>query len=313
MIRRILGETIARTGAPFLFAFGGDAARLDGILVDFSKGIGCGLEGVSGEHLETFERAIVWNRRSFFREGYAFALAALAALRGRGNAEAHNRGIEPFRMMHYTGYGFWNGCAETLPLPVLTENAADWTDVEDYPLFYPFYVGGRSFGRLVRAKSVTAELVRSFEKEATPALVQAAWHGAGRALWFRAAGQPEKLVEMLNVYGPAAQPMLIGLGFAMTYTQIATPENALQSLRSMPQPMQHDLHVGGGVALAALIHEMTTEEGRIHSLYGATELGPHLADALEAERITPRNADWYAAFNANMAQRPGRVAHHAAS
>jgi hypothetical protein len=204
--------------------------------------------------------------------------------------------------MHYTGYGFWNGCAETLPAPVLTEDAAAWTGVDDYPLLYPFLVGGRSFGRLVRAKTITSDLIRSYERERQPMLVDAAWHGAGRALWFRAPGEPDALLQMLHAYAPAVPAMTIGLGFAMTYTQIATPDRALQALRSMPAPLQHELRSGAGIALAALIHEMSSEEDRIHSLYRGTELAPFLADALEAERVTPKDANWYAAFNDNLAR-----------
>lgn len=302
MIRRQLGAACARLGAPALFTLHGDSARLQPILVDFSSGIGCGLEGVGADELQSQEDAIIWYRRSFFREGYALALAARTAFLNTGSPETRNRARTPFRMMHYTGYGFWNGCAETLPLPRLAESGAMWANVDDYAMFYPFLVGGRSFGRVIRAGAVTVELIRSYEREATPALMEAAWHGLGRGFWFREPGRPEQLLDLLAVYPPARDALLIGLGFAMTYTQISTPAVVLQTLRSMPADMALNLRIGGGIALAALVHEIPEEGTRIHASYDATELGSHFADAIEAERVTPRDKDWYERFNANLAR-----------
>ena len=303
MIRRKLGQWLSRTGAPVLFAFDSNISIFDGILDDFCHGIGCGLEGISSDELSRIEREVVWHRRSFFREGYAFALAGLT--RRRGNPERRNRGIAPFRMMHYTGYGFWNGCvAGALRV---REHADVWTGVSDYPRFYPFLVGGRSFGQVVRAKAVTHALIRSFEGEAQPSLTEAAWHGVGRALWFRSASRPDILAEVLGLYPPAAKPMSLGLGFAMTYTQLSSPASVAQSIRSMPLGLRHDLRVGGGVALAALAFEMPEQEDRVRTLFQSGELGPYLEDAVAAEQRSGADGNWYATFNRELARAPIRT------
>src|SRR5205823_1103234 len=117
------------------------------------------------------------------------------------------------------------------------------------------------------ARRITRELLASFEGESTPALTEAAWHGCGRGIWFRAAAVPETLIDYLMMYPPATKAMTVGLGVAMTFTQIAAPDVVLRSIESMPDRFREDLLVGAGVALATLIHENPREEPRVRSLY----------------------------------------------
>src|SRR5216683_414771 len=97
---------------------GPDARILDSIVVDFKRGILCGTAGMPAEILTEHEAATAWERRDFFREGYALGLAALHALTfSRGNPERRNRHPHNFRIMHYTGYGVWNAFAGMVGLP----------------------------------------------------------------------------------------------------------------------------------------------------------------------------------------------------
>jgi hypothetical protein len=185
MVRRSLARTFVRTGTPLLFHPGGRTEILAPIFEAFARGIGCGVEGVSGDELRREQDLVDWDRRVFFREGYGFGICSVHAMtRHATNPESRNRGGSDYRIMHYTGYGFWNGVASTLGLRGVPEEASAWADVPDYNRLHPFIVGGRSFALIARTKTVTPELIASFERESSPpSLIEAAWHGCGRGIW----------------------------------------------------------------------------------------------------------------------------------
>jgi hypothetical protein len=167
--------------------------------------------------------------------------------------------------------------------------------VADYDRFYPFLVGGRSFARALRARAVTPEFLKRFESEATAIFTEAAWHGVGRALWFRSAANPKSLTEALLAYPPATTALTFGLGVAMTFTQIATPAAVARSMASMPERFRANLMIGGSLTLLAMINESPGEEHRIRSLH-AGGLVSRLDAAVAAMAGLPFDADWYAAF-----------------
>jgi hypothetical protein len=300
MLRRALVSNFLRSGTSVLFHPGGRTEILAPIFDAFAHGIGCGVEGVSSAELQRQQDRVDWNRRVFFREGYGFGIFATHAMTGHAsNAESRNRDGTTYRIMHYTGYGFWNGVASTLGLRRISEEPSAWTDVADYTRFGPFMVGGRSFALIARARTVTRELIAGFEGEASPTMTLAAWHGCGRGIWFRAAGAPEPLLQFLTLHPPAAAAMTVGLGVAMAFTQIATPDAVLHSIESMPPRFHDDLAIGAAVALATMIHEDPREEPRVRSLYAGT-LGSRVDDVLAAVRDYADDATWYSTFRERL-------------
>jgi Protein of unknown function (DUF1702) len=295
VLRRWLAQAGVQAGTPWLFHAGGDVAILQPIFRAFARGIGCGVEGVSSDGLQRQQERVEWDRRPFFREGYGFGLCAAEAMTRGGNPDVRTRGGAAYRMMQYTGYGFWNGFAATLGLRRISEDAAAWADVADYPQLHPFIVGGRSFAGVARAARVTRELLESFEHEATPTLTAAAWHGCGRGLWFRAAAAPDALVGLLTTYPPATTALTLGLGVAMSFTQIASPAAVVRSIESMPERFHEHLRRGASIALAAMVHDDPGEERRIRSLHAAT-LGSYLDDTMAATEHLAVDRDWYGAF-----------------
>ncbi len=191
-LTRAVLRSAMRAGTGVLFHPGGDVRLLAPIFTDFGRGAACGMDGISSDGLTREHDQTAWQRRIFFREGYAFGNAlAHAVTRQSGNPEGRNRATADYRIMQYTGYGFWNGFARSLRLPVVDEQPAAWGDVADYPALRPFLAGGRSFALMVRTRTITPALLQSFEREATPALAKAAWHGCGRALWFSRRQRPD--------------------------------------------------------------------------------------------------------------------------
>src|SRR5438105_3173928 len=90
--RHYLGATMSAILDRFASRNRGPATDIvDGVYVDFKRGIRCGTAGAS-EHVLAYEAAATaWERRDFFREGYALGLAAVHALTlARGNPEQSN-------------------------------------------------------------------------------------------------------------------------------------------------------------------------------------------------------------------------------
>ena len=311
MLRRTLVSALIRHGTPVLFHPGGRTDILAPIFDAFARGIGGGVEGVSAAELRRQQDAVEWDRRVFFREGYGFGLFATHALTGHSsNAERRNRDTSGYRIMHYTGYGFWNGVAATLKLRRIPEDPSAWTDVPDFTRLSPFMVGGRAFGLVARVRTVTPEVLAAFEGESSRPLTEAGWHGCGRGIWFRAAATPHRLLDYLSIYPPASASMTFGLGVAMCFTQIATPDAVLRSIESMPARLHDDLLTGAAVALATQIHEDDREEPRLRSLYGGA-LGARLDDVLAAVRDVPDDRTWYASFLDRLATGPVHAHAHA--
>jgi hypothetical protein len=274
---------------------------LDGIVVDFKRGIVCGVMDVAADVLAREEAATGWDRRDFFREGYALGLAALHALTlSRGNPEARNQAPYSFRIMHYTGYGFWNAFAKKARLPRIPNQPSSWAGVPDYTHFRPFITGGEAFGRLVLTRKVTPRFLSDFEARDDPVSTLAAWHGCGRALWFRWTGDVGVLMSLLYAYPPATVSLAVGLGMAITFTQIAYPNAVGATIGCFSAGLRRYLATGAGVALAGMVTDNPAERARVFALYG----GPLHADfeaalvAAERARVQTETApeNWYAAF-----------------
>src|SRR5262249_43460645 len=103
---------------------------------------------------------------------------------------------------------------------------------------------------------------------------------------------------------PATSALALGLGMAITFTQIGSPERVQRSMREFP-PLFHDLLVqGGGVALAGMINENPRESERVYALYTG-DLRRRADEALQAAeeaRIETQSMPerWYERFFARL-------------
>jgi hypothetical protein len=164
--------------------------------------------------------------------------------------------------------------------------------------------GGDAFGQLVLKRHITSTFLRSFERLSGPAAIEAAWHGCGRASWFRWTGGTEALVALLQSYPPATTAIALGLGMAITFTQIGAPDRVQASILDFP-PTFHDLLTqGAGVALAGMVVENPRESERVYTLYTG-DLRRRVDEALEAAeeaRIATLSAPerWYGSFFARL-------------
>jgi hypothetical protein len=280
---------------------GPDARILDSIVVDFKRGILCGTAGMPAEILTEHEAATAWERRDFFREGYALGLAALHALTfSRGNPERRNRHPHNFRIMHYTGYGVWNAFAGMVGLPRISNDPNCWLDVPDFARYRLFMAGGDAYGKVVMKRCITAKFFQNFERTTDRTATQAAWHGCGRALWFCWTGDTHALVSLLRLYPPATSALAMGLGTAITFTQIGAPDRVQASIHGFPTFFHDLLAQGSGMALGGMIVENPAVSDRVYALYSGDlrrRLDETLQAAEEARIATLSSPErWYGTF-----------------
>src|SRR5262249_4493704 len=157
--------------------------------------------------------------------------------------------------------------------------------------------GGDAFCRTLLQQRVSPDFFRSFEQAADPLSTIAAWHGCGRALWFCWTGDSEMLTSVLQSYAPASTALSLGLGMAITFTQIASPDRGLRSIDGFPTSLHDLLMQACAVTVAILIEENPLERDRLHALY-AGALGGCLDDVMHAVKETHGRAEastprWY--------------------
>jgi hypothetical protein len=209
------------------------------------------------------EASVPWTRRPFFWEGHAFGGAAQSACRlSRACTDA--RYFAPgFRFMFFTGLGFWNAVAAHYFLPEVSLAPERWS-VSDFASGGPFIAGGLSFGAVALEgrleMSVLDRLERLDSSPGRPGPVQvssvASWWrrglalGAGRALWFLHMNDYPRIGEILDGAGNDAEDLALGLGVAMTYTQLGQPLEILEGLEHLRAPLRRAAMRGAHACLA---------------------------------------------------------------
>lgn len=267
------------------------------LMTHFEQGILNGIRQAPGDEVLADQARVPWSYRDFYREGYALGLAAIHACRfARGNPDRRHA-LADFRIMHFTGYGFYVAIAEQYRLPRISLTADRWRGVPDYDRFHPFLTGGYTFGKTAFAPELDARFFRRFEDPAPyPAHAQAAWHGCGRALWFRFTHNLPRLIETLEAYPPARRHLTYGLGMAMTFTQIAEPRQVNADIESFPPEYRELLRRGAGTALAGMLKDHPASATEVHRLYPG-ELGTYLARGMAAgEAAASAGGDWYPTY-----------------
>src|ERR1044071_4713253 len=88
-----------------------DKVLVEGVYEHFLRGITAGLSGTDGAKLAAIEESVPWAKRLFFWEGNAFGLCAMHASLGRSGNPFKNYRAPGFRLMFWTGLGFWNGAS----------------------------------------------------------------------------------------------------------------------------------------------------------------------------------------------------------
>lgn len=235
---------------------------------------------------------IPWHRRPFFWEGVAFGRAGRHSVRpGRWRPEPAGDGA--YRAMHYTGYGMWSGVAGGLALPSVPVTADHWRAVSDHSRLSPLIAGGTAFALVAHTGRFDSARLHNAVPRGQPDIWRTAtWHGSGRALWFLYMNNVEPLVALLDAHPQIRTELLEGLGMAITFTNIASPEAGRGWIRQFPGTDQPALWRGCGICLNALVEDDPDNAARVAAI-DIEEFRAARDAGARASSVVPRGPEWY--------------------
>ena len=228
-----------------------DPVLVQDVYACFRKGITAGLSGADGERLEALEAGVMWERRLFFWEGYAFGLCCQHAVLAHSGNPFKRYPAPGFRFMFWTGLGFWNGAYR--PMPSVSLGPPLWADVPEFDEEYPLILGGSSFAVTAQMASVDQARLEDIPGIRDAADLDGIYLGVGRAIWFLYTRNHAKLAAVLDAHPDHARDIARGLGVAITLTQLGTPERVLSEFAALPSAYWPHLLAGSMMAFACLL------------------------------------------------------------
>src|SRR5713101_7584659 len=177
-----VGRVISRMKFPHQ-AEGGRSIS-DSVLNLFRRGCEMGLKGYSGEAFMEETQTVPWNLRAFFNEGHAMGSAGRAACSLRSHPPEGLITSKNYEVMHFVGYGFWNGAAATYPVPSISEAASYWKEVPTFPRYHLLMANGCGFALVLFRGRFDHKLKQQLVQITDAGRREAVYHGVGRVLWF---------------------------------------------------------------------------------------------------------------------------------
>ena len=273
----------------------GGEATSDRVLTMFRRGALLGLHGTTMDDCRRESLTIPWNSRAFFNEGHAMGCA------GRQVCSLNRQNPEPgapkdYEIMRYVGYGFWNGVRGTYPVPRIADHGPYWNNVPLSSKYHLLMENGEGFALVLFRGEFTEEIKQRIIRETEKRKQEALLHGVGRVLWFLYLNNYSALNTILNENGTLAESLGIGLGLAIAFTQVATPDKILQSIEKFPD--EHRMHLIRGAGIAFQVHAQNDPECRknVEQLVHG-EMRDWYEGAWTASRDAGDGEEWYPKYH----------------
>lgn len=193
-------------------------------------------------------KKVPWWNREFFWEGVGLGNGARTAFSLRGRNPDERRVTDTYRVITYTGYGFWNGLARAHHAPEYSFRREDWREVEDFPRNGPLLAGGVAFGLICAKRKFDTEILEKLIVPVYPGWGQGAIHGAGRALSFLYPGDAESIENLVAEHPAHREALLEGVGVALSFTHLDDGARQAKMIGSYSRPENHRAVWRGAVA-----------------------------------------------------------------
>jgi hypothetical protein len=254
-----------------------------------------GFEGVTESQLLARARCLPWHLRPFFHEGHAIGHAGRVACSfGRRNPEASFATREN-QCTRFLSYGYWAAIAERYPLPSWPVEGGIWTAEPGHARYRRLMLNGLGFGRALLAGAFDRVAFDRLAAGYGEADRRAMLHGVGRVLWFLNLGNPPALSQILAAQGDLAEPLAVGLGVAIAFTQATRLEAVRETLAALPADLAPALWSGAGIALR--FHAVNDPDAEAVIETGLAEDFRPWYLAARAASLAPRaehdSVDWY--------------------
>lgn len=254
-----------------------------------------GFQGVAESRMLACARRLPWHLRPFFHEGHAIGHAGRVACSiGRRSPEA-SFATSANQCIRFLSYGYWVAISERYPLPSWPVEGGFWAEEPGHARYRRLMLNGLGFGRVLLAggfdRATVDRLVLGHGEDDRRAIL----HGVGRVLWFLHLGNPASLSRILAAHGDLAEPLAVGLGVAICFTQATRLDAVRETLAALPADLAPALWSGAGIALR--FHSVNDPEAE-------AALEPGLAEdfrpwylAARSASLEPRgerdDVDWY--------------------
>ncbi len=298
MISQFLAWFVGRVISRMLFPHQGDggSAVSDMVLKTFRRGCELGLKGYPYDMFFIESQSLPWNIRAFFNEGHAMGSAGRSACSWAKRNPETLMTSKNYEVMRFVGYGFWNGVAAMYPVPRISEAGSFWQATSTFPKYHRLMQNGYGFARVLFKGSFDGQLKQQLMNIEDARQRDAVFHGVGRVLWFLYLNNFDALKNMLEEHDDVAEPLAIGLGLAMAFTQVDTPEKILQALDHFPDAQRMHLIRGAGIALQ--VHANNDPECRSNIERMITgEMRDWYEGAWQASDDAGNGEEWYSRYH----------------
>src|ERR1051326_2711560 len=280
------------------FSHPGESGRAvsDNVLRTFREGSQIGLKGEPFDLFLKKSQAIPWNMRAFFNEGHAMGMAGRSACSfRRSNPELPMKSVN-YQVMRFVGYGFWNGVATVYPVRWISEEGSYWKEISIFPKYRLLMSNGYGFASVLFRGEFDKKTKEDILTIDDPRRREAVFHGVGRVLWFLYLNNVPALTTLLDEHEDIVEPLAIGLGLAIAFTQVATPENIIRTLDQFPESRRPHLIRGIGIALQ--VHAQNDPECRSTIEKTVTgELRNWYEGACRASEEAGNGGEWYPKYH----------------
>lgn len=266
------------------------------VLQTFSRGCTMGLRGYAHDVFQKEAQSIPWHLRAFFHEGHAMGAAGRSACSLSKRNPELTMAFTDYRVMRFVGYGFWNGAAMAYHAPGLPDHDRYWREVPAYAKHRLLMANGLGFSTVLFAGKFDQGIKTRFLAQQDVEWQKALFHGVGRVLWFLYLNNFSALRDLLLEHADIAEPLGIGLGLAIAFTQVTTPDKIRQDIEVFEESDQWNLIRGAGIALQ--VHASNDPACKMHVERLLTgDLLNWYEAASEASLVAGEGSDWYPRYH----------------
>lgn len=254
--------------------------RVDNILAAFAGGFNRQIGEPSGAAWRSYAAGLPALYEPFVHEGAAMGYF-LRRLRSSSPVDFENSLVRvrpDFRYLYYVGLGFWAGMRRWKPATL-----AAFVDELD-PLHGYLCFDGYGFKHAFFDHPRKASALRVLEGFRGYARC-AAYHGVGRAMYFRYFSAPEELVRQVQALGAHAVDAAAGVGLAATFVNPDRFALARQLGEHLPREWHAPYHLGMCFGLKARSINDVDEFERHVSAMSAPVRDAVLASIRECDRV----------------------------
>ena len=182
------------------------------------------------------------------------------------------------------------------PLLKISDRQSYWNEVPAFPKYGLLMPNGYGFARVLFRGDFDLQLKLKLMAIQDSRRREAAFHGVGRVLWFLCLNNFSALKKILDENNDVAEPLAIGLGLAIAFTQVATPEKILAGVGQFSDAQRPNVIRGAGIALQVHANNDPECKTNIEKIISG-EMRDWYQGAWQASDEAGNGVEWYPKYH----------------